>query len=59
MTRDAFKSLENFLKYVVLKFKWQNTSLKLFAMVGDNFEICWPQMAETSLKLSTMVQENV
>ena len=26
-------------------------------MVGENFEICWPQMARNSLKLSTMVGE--
>ena len=26
-------------------------------MVGENFEICWPQMARNALKLSTMVGE--
>ena len=27
-------------------------------MVGENFEICWPQMARNEFKLSTMVGEN-
>ena len=27
-------------------------------MFGENFEICWPQMARNALKLSTMVGEN-
>ena len=26
-------------------------SLKLSAMVGENLEICWPQMAENTCKL--------
>ena len=26
-------------------------------MVGESFEICWPQMARNALKLSTMVGE--
>ena len=32
-----------------------NQALKLSTMVGENFEICWPQMATKVLKLSTMV----
>ena len=27
-------------------------------MIGENFVICWPQMAKNALKLSTMVGEN-
>ena len=28
-------------------------------MVGENFEIYWPQMARNVFKLSTMIEENL
>ena len=42
---------------------WLENSLKhagpkLSPMVGQNFEICWPEMAINVLKLSTMVGQN-
>ena len=43
------------MKYVGLK--WLEIALTLSTMFGENFEICWPQMARNTLKLFTMVGE--
>ena len=41
-----------------LTFWYPTNVLKLSTIVGENFEICWPQIAINVLKLSTIVGQN-